>query len=344
MAKRFDKSTYPILSWLGRNKCIDDLLVFEAEEPAVLRHLAPMLSRAKDENRKLTDLEQLAVEPFRKEFEVYAGEAKPYLFGKQTVGISLIEQKAYDVLVKDFPAFEPIMDNLCTTRRPTAYYIPSVTAKAIYDTSKTLVKKTKELVVDLPTESGMLLFDSILGIDRHYCSLAYSVSPTHFAGFILLDRASVRTGQENYAIIDWFYADLTSETIGFATAKDVTEGRVDWLMYCFLAVLFIHFFEVEKVVSVQPAANASSYKRETLNGQHYDSKLTYPVNVIDAHWFTTLIVSDPFLTKGHFRKQPYGPGRGQYKVIWINAFMKKGYTRKQKHEAETDVPLEQEQP
>ncbi len=51
-------------------------------------------------------------------------------------------------------------------------------------------------------------------------------------------------------------------------------------------------------------------------------KLTY----LDSKWFTTLIKSDEFKVRGHFRLQPFGQLRQGRKLIWISDFMKTGYT------------------
>ena len=55
-----------------------------------------------------------------------------------------------------------------------------------------------------------------------------------------------------------------------------------------------------------------------------DTKLK--VNILDSKWFTTLVKSDGFNVRGHFRFQPYGEGMIKRKLIWINEFEKSGYT------------------
>jgi len=55
-----------------------------------------------------------------------------------------------------------------------------------------------------------------------------------------------------------------------------------------------------------------------------DTKLG--INILDSKWFTNLIKSDAFKVHGHFRLQPYGQGLKERKLIWINDFMKTGYT------------------
>ena len=50
------------------------------------------------------------------------------------------------------------------------------------------------------------------------------------------------------------------------------------------------------------------------------------ITMLDSKWFTTLVKSDGFTVHGHFRLQPCGKEMKDRKLIWINEFMKTGYT------------------
>jgi len=49
---------------------------------------------------------------------------------------------------------------------------------------------------------------------------------------------------------------------------------------------------------------------------------------LDSKWFTTLVKSDAFTVRGHFRLQPYKNEKHEWthKLIWISEFEKSGYT------------------
>jgi len=51
------------------------------------------------------------------------------------------------------------------------------------------------------------------------------------------------------------------------------------------------------------------------------------VTILDSTWFTTLVKSEGFKVRGHFRLQPYGAGMKEKRLIWIKDFDKHGYTR-----------------
>jgi hypothetical protein len=51
------------------------------------------------------------------------------------------------------------------------------------------------------------------------------------------------------------------------------------------------------------------------------------IKVLDSKWFTTLVKSDAFKVRGHFRLQPKKKeGEWTKELIWINEFEKHGYT------------------
>jgi hypothetical protein len=50
------------------------------------------------------------------------------------------------------------------------------------------------------------------------------------------------------------------------------------------------------------------------------------IDIYDSKWFTTLVKSDAFKVRGHFRLQPCGEGLKDRKLIWVNEFQKSGYT------------------
>ena len=61
------------------------------------------------------------------------------------------------------------------------------------------------------------------------------------------------------------------------------------------------------------------------------------ITCLDSKWFTTLVKSDAFKVRGHFRLQPKKDNNGEWtkELIWIDEFMKTGYTspaRKLVHE------------
>lgn len=77
----------------------------------------------------------------------------------------------------------------------------------------------------------------------------------------------------------------------------------------------------------------------------YKNQINLPIQILDSHYFTNIIVEGGFTVTGHWRWQPVGEGRNGRTLIWIKEYEKKGYKRKAKKNAETDnVVQEPEKP
>jgi hypothetical protein len=59
----------------------------------------------------------------------------------------------------------------------------------------------------------------------------------------------------------------------------------------------------------------------------YINETKLPITYLDSKWFTNLVKSDAFAVRGHFRLQPKKKdGKWTHELIYINDFMKTGYT------------------
>lgn len=61
---------------------------------------------------------------------------------------------------------------------------------------------------------------------------------------------------------------------------------------------------------------------------------TYNIIQVDTLYDESIKSINPFSVSGHFRNQPYGDGREKNKLIYIDSFMKMGYTRRATKEIE----------
>lgn len=87
--------------------------------------------------------------------------------------------------------------------------------------------------------------------------------------------------------------------------------------------LFMKYCELETKI-------VQGGKKENHIGVKYVNDTKNNIEILDSTWFTTLVKSEGFHVRGHFRMQPYGPGMSQKKLIWISDFDKTGYTRQAK--------------
>lgn len=92
---------------------------------------------------------------------------------------------------------------------------------------------------------------------------------------------------------------------------------------CLQAFMFIHFAKTINTTKV-----SGEYDSRTFS-EKIKKKAIPTVNVIqvDTFYDETMEVINPFGVTGHYRNQPIGKGRAETKLIYIDSFMKTGYTR-----------------
>jgi hypothetical protein len=83
---------------------------------------------------------------------------------------------------------------------------------------------------------------------------------------------------------------------------------------------FIKYAEIE-VKILPPNKKVKDIKCKYVNETNSN------IQFLDSTWFTTLVQSDSFKVRGHFRLQPKKKeGEWTKEIIWINEFEKTGYT------------------
>lgn len=67
-------------------------------------------------------------------------------------------------------------------------------------------------------------------------------------------------------------------------------------------------------------------RKDTHIGTKYVNETKSNVQILDSNWFTTIVRSDGFHVRGHFRWQACGPGLKNRELIWVSDYDKDGYT------------------
>lgn len=93
-------------------------------------------------------------------------------------------------------------------------------------------------------------------------------------------------------------------------------------------ILIVNMFKTFSQVEVK-ILNAKS-KNKDINCK-YVNDTNLKIQYLDSLWFTTLVKSDSFNVRGHFRWQPkLKDGKRIKELIWIDEFKKTGYTKNAK--------------
>lgn len=127
------------------------------------------------------------------------------------------------------------------------------------------------------------------------------------------------------------YLDKNNEFIGESIYADDIEfiafSKNDMfialMVFSFTIILFMQFAEIETVITV--GRNSKGKSKAKIKKEKYLNESDIPIEIIDSTWFRRLIRTGKFKVSGHFRLQPYGKGRSEKKLIWIDEFNKNGY-------------------
>lgn len=122
------------------------------------------------------------------------------------------------------------------------------------------------------------------------------------------------------------FRSVLSQNVGFTEqsgADTWIEGHIHTIL---MILLFKQFAEVE----TKEIGGKDNPKKAKVGAEKYLNETDTTVNILDCNWFTTIVRSKGFGVKGHFRMQPCGEGMRQRKLIYIEDFVKQGYSRKAK--------------
>lgn len=134
--------------------------------------------------------------------------------------------------------------------------------------------------------------------------------------------------------IKGYYFDKTKSVL-FEFGCDIDGGGyyfpkeyTDEFTHIMQLMTFIELGDIE-VITLDCGRNNGKTKK---SGQKIQNSSKYTVFVVDSTWNQMIIRTEGFGVMGHFRMQPCGKENQDRKLIWINAFEKKGYIRKPKAE------------
>lgn len=117
----------------------------------------------------------------------------------------------------------------------------------------------------------------------------------------------------------FFGVDLTTNE-HLKTRQEPEVKEVYEFLYKLMCFIFL---SENEYIEVDPGHSYGTRKSGKVKNE-----LEFPVTVINSRWNVTSVRNADFDVMGHFRLQPYGPGRGQVKMIFIEPFKKHGYVRR----------------
>lgn len=170
-------------------------------------------------------------------------------------------------------------------------------------------------VVDKPS-CGILIHNKVLMfyniIDKH--NRDYMIT-NEDGTLICCSTFDTETGQMKMFATD--YADNMGKDVK-DTAFDV--GTI--LLSNFSMIILFKKYAKCEILYVNRKSKIKDNKDRHLNGLDID------ISILDCTWFTTIVRSEGFKVRGHFRLQPKKiDGEWTKELIYINEFEKHGYTK-----------------
>ena len=209
-------------------------------------------------------------------------------------------------------------------------------AEAMADTVSQFTKDVKiwTSLENYAVYSGVIIANEII----YYCFTKHPEAYDYDIAVVVFDKNKTLlffckqiSGNRSQSFINPLHVYKMKEFMDIVddiSQKDMTV-RIDTYYYQ-LVILFELFRKYAKVETriLQPKSKAELFKCK------YHNENDHSIEIMDSTWFTTLIKSDEFKVRGHFRLQPCGQAFNDKKLIWIKDFTKEGYTRKAKKELE----------
>ena len=95
-------------------------------------------------------------------------------------------------------------------------------------------------------------------------------------------------------------------------------------------LMFLQTVDIEtKIIDGRPGKGQRKTKAA---GKKMFNELPFTLEIIDSTFYQRIVRTEGFKVSTHLRWQPYGPGLSKKKLILIDEFEKKGYTRRAKKE------------
>ena len=168
-----------------------------------------------------------------------------------------------------------------------------------------------ELIKKVETQSGTLL----MGKAAFCYNIINSGGPDFCVNLIVFE------GNALMAFIS-FSARSGEWTWATEKYKILFKGEV-FSRLCQLLLVYVNFLKYAPVEIKHIGANK---KVKDFHGK-YCNQTDLPIEIMDSTWFTTLVKSEGFKVRGHFRLQNVGPELSQKRLVWVTEHEKQGYVR-----------------
>lgn len=219
-----------------------------------------------------------------------------------------------------------------------AFYISKEIGERI-ETDTKLQNKLHPLLHDLEDFEGIFLLPGIQGLNglntvacKTEKALSIKDKVIHF-GLVWYSENGIELFNNGRFQGDIQYSEnIIASDLSFKPDPDLVIRNL--INFVFYILLLIQFAEID--IKIIQGGKGSTIKKAFINNEKHLNETPFKIEIINSNWFTRIIRSQSFNVSGHFRLQPYGKGRTERKLIWIDEYEKSGYNLSAKKEREDE--------
>jgi hypothetical protein len=194
--------------------------------------------------------------------------------------------------------------------------------------SEPIVKATNNFITKKADKDGEDLIYEWANEKKDFCRCFFVLDTFYFVEKIGLTLWVVVFSQPTASGFICFKMDFSGNDRSYIPTQIAKLGMTDDA-YTMPAnaipslLMFLHFVEMEeKFIKAKTKPKGISKKGKDVNLSDFDAY------IVGCPYFTKIYVEGGFEVSGHWRLQPYGEGSQQRKMIYIQPYVKSGYTRR----------------
>ena len=179
-------------------------------------------------------------------------------------------------------------------------------------------------------EAGILISGGHTGLYTHYHTYYYAVTTIknndEIVGYNIIFMDFSKHAQAKEHALDVFVTVTSNEKENDITIKSsIWNGYAnDGKNVTYWEIFIISFLLFKKYCDIETKEISPKNRRAKIGSEKYLNETDKRIKILDATWFTNLVVSGAFEVEGHLHWYYYGPGKKQKKLQWVETYQKKG--------------------
>lgn len=271
------------------------------------------------------DIEDYCSELARKSIQKYPEFTEIY---EEIISVENEQRK----FIRDIKNYKVLVLSEKSHRNLSSYKVPKNIRIDVLKTlpnRKYFIQVTKHLIFKYEksdTYLRIMMFDQIVYKTLPYISIDLISGKVTINAFLATNLQEKNTDEQNTdekKLIEAFSIPSYEENTNFIISTDNTITEEFYAQFMVL-ITYIELTDVTLDICY-----SNTKRGHILKGNDLKNELPFNVIQVNTNWNTTITyIGNSFQVKGHWRLQPYGSGRANYKYIFIDTFEKTGIIKR----------------